>query len=282
MSKPTRDERLVGELVAASRAALDPNAVAVARGGASHLLEGVALGQDPEAALLLRMLGRRETRRRRTLQAALALAACVLAGFLLLARSGPAPTASASQRFRAAVARLKGEDPLFENLSPVTRDELAGASGVSRGGVTWVGPRGTVLEAPKTLRWRCLEGARRTHVTLRGPGVLFARDVEGASVGIPELGPGRYVVTLRPLGGFARQSSRHSFLVAGREERATYERARSILRAHAPSDLVDLIEAHYAFGRGYLEAAARAAARARSAGGDVARLAAPLVEALTP
>ena len=99
-------------------------------------------------------------------------------------------------------------------------------------------------------------------------------------VDAPELAPGRYVVTVRALDALAGQTIKRSFAVADADARARFERARDELRARSPSDLADLIEAHYALHAGYSDAAHGAATRAAAQEGEIAEQAERILERL--
>jgi hypothetical protein len=283
MNKPQDDERLVEQLVRAGTAP-NPNAVAAGADGQRHRPEVARLDRDPEAVLLLRVLARERSRKRRVLWGGGALAACVLAGLLLFVPRGDEarpPRASLGERLLAAVAALKGEDPLrFGSFALAAEEDLAATSGVMRGGAAWLAPRGTLWSPPRTLRWRRPDGMGRVALTLKGPGVNWQQEVEGDAVDAPPLRSGRFVVTLRVLDGLAGQTIRRSFVVADDAQRAAYEDARTLWKSRTRSDLHDLLEAHYAYAAGFFERALDAARRADAAGVNTRELVQPLLRHL--
>ena len=284
MNKPHDDERLVEQLVRAASPALDPNTVAAGAGGQGHRPEVAQLARDPEAVLLMRVLARERSRKRRVLWSSGALAACVLAGVLLfLQRDGDGTRARASleTRLEAAAAGLRRDDPArFGSFALASQEELEASSGVMRGVATWLAPRVMLWSAPKRMRWRRPDGIGRVAITLKGPGVDWQHELEGDAVDAPALGSGRFVVTLRVLDGLAGQTIRRSFVVADEDQRAAYDAARTAWEARADADLHALLEAHYAYAAGFYERALAAARRADADGGDARALVQPLLQHL--
>jgi hypothetical protein len=259
------DDRLVQELVRIGRASLDANAVAAAVAGPAHRPDPDALACDPEAVLLQRTCVEEGMRRRRRLATLAAAAAVAVLGFgaWFLRPAARGPAAGTASTLAAAATHLQRVDPAsFAGFVPLTAEELTATSGARRGGAAWLSPRGVLLDAPTTLRWRPAEGAGRTDISIEGAGTAWRTSVEGDSHPAPVLLPGRYVVTLRAVDALAGQTTRASFVIATPQEREVFERAVQSLRAHTAQDLRDLLEAHYALATGHREAAAAAAHRA--------------------
>lgn len=277
------DDQFLRTLIEAAGERLDPNTIAAAADRQAYRPEVAGLRRDPEAVLVMRQLARGPARRRRLLGSGAALAACVVVGAVLwVLRQDrlPGPERVAT-RLARAVEDLRSAHPAqFHGLTcetPATRDT---PSGHMRGGALWLGPRGTVLQSTAVLRWRNPASASGMLVTLKGPGRNLRRAVEGESLQISALSPGRYVVTLRALDGFAGQTLRRTFRVAAEAERAHYDSARALWQTNTSPDLHDLIEAHYALSTGFHEAARAAARRAAERDGRAAALARALLESL--
>ncbi|MDJ0974027.1 MAG: hypothetical protein QNJ98_06170 [Planctomycetota bacterium] len=278
MSIDTQDDRLLAELVAASSFGLDANTVAAGVGGETHRPEVAALARDPEAAFLLRVLGHARARRRRRIVLGIGAVAAALVVALVVLVSKEPEVRPAAERLSASLAALEADQPAL--FAGVTAEVSVPSAGSARGGAVWRGPRGTVLASPSVLSWTAPPGARRMQVRLQGPGVDLSRTVSTSTLELPDLGPGRYVATLRALDGFARQSVRRSFVVASAQERERYTRAREAIAAAVDDDLVDLVEARFAIANGFLEAARDAARRAATQPGEIGALARKLEAAL--
>lgn len=277
------DDHFLRVLIEAAGERLDPNTIAAAADRQVYRPQVAALRRDPEAVLLMRHLARRPARRRRLLWSGAALSACLLVGavfgFLRQERL-PVPEPVAT-RLASAVEDLRSAHPeQFHGLTSETPAALDTPSGRMRGGARWLGPRGTLLESTAVLRWHNPASASGMLVTLTGPGKKLRRDVEGESLQVVALSPGRYVVTLRALDGFAGQTIRRTFRVATEAERAQYDSARALWQTNTSPDLHDLIEAHYALSTGFREAARAAARRAAESDADAATLAQALLDSL--
>ncbi|MDJ0521788.1 MAG: hypothetical protein QNJ90_06900 [Planctomycetota bacterium] len=283
MNQPTDDDQVMQQLVRASGTGPDANAVAAAADGARGTPEVARLARDPEAVLLLRGLARERRRKKRVLWSGVGLAACVLVGVVIALFQGDPQTAPdpMATRLEAALVTLKERDAeRFADFALAREEDLDATSGVLRGGAAWIAPRGKLLEPPRRLRWRRPDGIGRVAITLDGPGVSWKQSIEADELDAPQLGSGRFVVTLRVLDGLAGQTIRRAFVVVDESQREAYAEARAIWKAHAEADLHALLEAHYAFGSGYLEAALDAARRAYAMDGEARRLIEPLLRRL--
>ena len=282
---PTPDDRRIARLIG-DGANLDPNLIAAYIDGGLSPAERLALERriaaDPEAQLLARALQERSGRRALWLPVA-AIAAAVLVGVLVWARRDATTPATLDERLASVVAALRteGGEP-FADFAVLSDDELTTVTGSKRGGGgAWLHPRGLLMGAPQTLRWRRPDGCDRVHVTVRGPGVNWAQDVEGAEVAAPPLAAGRFVVTMRALDSMEGQLLRRSFVVVDEAERAGLEKALQTIRAKAPDDLEDLVVAHFAARQRLYDIARASAQRAVDRGGNAKSASERLLQHLT-
>jgi hypothetical protein len=268
------DARTLGPRMEAD---LDPNEVAAYVAGRLTSEERASFearaAADPEAQLLLRTLRRDAAPRRAVAWAWAGAAAAVLlvvgGTAWIVARRPLAPTevAGVPERLVAAAADLARADPTsFDAFAPYRSDELVPAKSVTRGGVRWLAPRGTVLAAPTELRWSHPPRGGPVDVSIEGPDLAWSQAFAEERAPAPPLPPGRYVVTIRALASLAGNETRAGFVVAGADLRAEVERAATTIRRHAPPDLADLLLAHWALRRDLREEARAAAARAAEHG----------------
>jgi hypothetical protein len=247
---------------------LDPNEVAAYVAGRLTPRERASFearaAADPEAQLLLRALREDAApRRARLWSLAAAVVLVAVGGSLWLARERRGEE-SVHDRLVAAAADLARAEPVsFASFEPFRAEELAATESAMRGGARWVAPRGTVLTPPTELRWRNAPGSEEVAVSIEGPDVAWKQALRGERAPAPALVPGRYVVTLRPVGSLAAQESRAAFVVADGALRTEHERGVTAIRSRAPADLADLLIAHWALRRGLREEAREAATRAR-------------------
>lgn len=242
-------------------------------------------GTDPEALLIERAVREHEKRVRQKVLGAFALAACLVAGIAIALRK-PATTSTpptAAEQLAAAIETLRGTDAdLFGDFALVDAASVPSIDRTTRGGLVWRAPLGVVLEKPAQLTWRNPTGAQRVRLQLEGPDWSWTQDVGGTSVDAPDMPPGKIVVTVTPLDGFARQPVRSTFEIASSEARDRYARAVAQIRASSPAPVRDLVELHYAVQRRHYDRARAAARRASDGDPAVAALAAPLLSRLGP
>ena len=261
---------------------IDPNLIAAYVDGGLSPAERLSLERrmaaDPEAQLLLRTMRERRNPAAVWLPIA-AMAAAVLVGFLMWSKRGDEPALTLEERLGSVVASLRTDatEP-FGEFALLSDDELTSGPSTRRGAVAWLHPRGLLLEAPSELRWTNPEDGAEMRVSLRGPGMKWTRDVEGSSVDVPALTPGRYVATLQSLDSLAGQKLRRTFVVADETERAELERAIALIRSKADDDIQDLVIAHFALRTRLYDVARAAATRATQGVGDVKSAAQRLVE----
>jgi hypothetical protein len=202
-------------------------------------------------------------------------------GAWLLARRGPA---TFEERLTAAAGDLAEAAPALLGELVLPLGDARAAAAEVRGGGRWVAPAGTLLEPPQEMRWTRPLGATRVRVRVQGEGFSWEREVEGESVAMPPLAPGRYVLGLQGVDSLARQEARRVIRVADAAEAQRHARALDEIRARAPADLADALVARYALRHRLLAPAAEAIERLRAAGAraaseEVARLAAHLAAA---
>ncbi len=256
-------DRFLGRVLEMQEGQLDPNLVAAYVDGAlsqdEHDHVGRRLAADPEAMLIVRDLRGARRRQRMTWTLVAAAAVVLVALAIRLGVGGEAgPGLDFDARLTLASAGLKTAEPeRFAEFAILTDEELAVTSSIPRGGTTtWLGPVGLLLDAPTAFQWRLPEGAHAVRLTVAGEGTRWEEVVESDRVGAPPLPPGRYVVTLRPLGALAGQPLRRTFEVASPDVRAHHREATSSILANAPPDLAGILVAHYAL-RNHLYAEAR-------------------------
>jgi hypothetical protein len=296
MDDHTFQNRILPRLLQVHQEPLDPNVIAAYVGGTlSEEEKGEAerrLAADPEAALLVRALredlvdvhgedamahgppapastSEAAARPERVVGGWWASAAAAIALFavgLVAFQLGPTPRRVDLQTRLTRATRELGQvaPEHFASFTPLEGSELQSLRGAARGGVIWLGPRGVVLEAPREFRWRNPEDGERAEVRLVGPTINWKREVRGNHVAAPELGPGRYVITIRSLDSLAAQSTRRTFEIADAESIARHARAMALIREHAPRDIADVLLAHYAIRSRLLDHARKTIAQSSS------------------
>ena len=234
------------------------------------------LAADPEAQLLLREIHakRMPIARGAKIPVLGVVAATVLVatGVFFWTQRGSAQAADFDTRIARVVASLRASPvDSMRGFSLATDDELSSDS-VMRGGGQWMNPRGSLLEAPRQLRWKLPEGATECAVELRGPNVHWQRMHSGESMKAPTLAPGRYTVSMRATDGLARQVVRAQFVVLDADAaQATKDVLTHIARESGDAAVSDVIAAHYLYRNRFYVAAGEAAERACTRGEDAKR-----------
>jgi len=211
------EDRLMPDLVRIHGEPLDPNLVAAYVDGALEEPElsevRARVAQDPEALLLVRALSETGAPVAHSRPAMVLTAAAVVAALLLVAlgaswfgRDEQVDAAGLDTRLTVAASNLGERRPdLFEGFTPFESDELSPRSTPARGGAVWIAPRGLLLTHPSELRWKNPPGATRVELVLAGPDIDWRRELDEERLPVADLGPGRYVITLRGLDTLAGQ-----------------------------------------------------------------------------
>lgn len=266
------DDVLPG-LFAVSEDPIDPNLLAAYVDGSLSELETrrveARILRDPETLLLVRTLQEGHGRQRSQVWRWVAVAAVVLLVVGLAWRwradtgqGGGAPVPGLEQQLAAAVAALGDDDEAHLADFVVPDRDAWQTQTTARGADLVVWPTGVLLTAPDAVRWSTTDGSERFAVHVRGPDLLIRREVEGTSLDLPHLAPGRYTVSLRSLDALAGQPVKRRFEVADDETRARHAEALAHIGARADERTRDLLVAWYALQHRLFVPAREALARA--------------------
>ena len=283
------DERDIGDvllpkLVQLEDEPIDPNLMAAYVAGTlpPEQEEELAarIARDPEAMMLARAMQEdaRSTRTRRMGFAALAASVLIAVGLWWGGQGDDAgEDMDVDTRLLAAAERLVERQPaLFEDFAPLGDDELQRGDHVTRGGLTWIAPRGVLLEPPTEWRWSGAPAGDSVGLQITGPDCEYSKILEGDRAEAEHCGAGRYVVSLTAQNGLGGQSTRAVFEIADKERAANRARAEALIRAELDGPMADLLVAHHAIRGGFLVYARSLVDKAAAGDGAVAEAAAKL------
>ena len=243
---------LLPKMLAAAESPIDDNLIAAYIDGDLDRAERekveLSMQRDPTLRLHIEAMQAEAPTTRRALWPLVAVAAAVLVAvgvWQLLPRTAQ-PLPPLDVRLATLTATLReGEPALFPDFEILGSDELLETAASTRGGLTWVAPRGLLLARPTKLHWSNPPDSSRVEITIKGPDIEWAKVVDGNEVEAPVLWPGRFRVTIRSLDSFAGQKLRRSFEIANDDVFGRHAQALEELKRHAAPDLLPLAKAHY-------------------------------------